>query len=393
MAVRISALPALTTLAVEDKIPVTDDSTTTTKYATGQKVLDFVQTNLLGSMAELGDNQLNPILNGAFNVWQDGTSFTSTTTPANNDDTYLMDQWYLLSDGNDTVDVTRETSTIPTGGLYACALDVETINKKFGIAQIIEQKNCVGFIGQTCTFSFKAKVSSTTKLDNIKAAIIAWSSTADTVTSDVVSAWGIEGTNPTLAANLTYENSPGNLSVTTNYATYSVSAAIDTASTTNIILFIWSDVTDTTLGDFLYITDAKLEVGSAASAFQPRLFQDELRLCERYYQKSFNYATAPAQNVGVTTGEHRFNPSVAGAVASNYTVKLHSRMRVAPTTLTTYNPAAANAEVRNITDGADFTTTSATAIGDTLFIVTSTGTAGTALGESLGIHWTASARL
>jgi len=225
----------------------------------------------------------NRLINGDFSVAQRGTSFVSG---ANNNDTYNLDRWYVLSDGNDAVDITQDTTTVPTNQLTAIALDVETANKKFGIAQIIEQVNCVGLIGNTVTLSFKAKVSSTTKLDNVKCAIVAWSGTANTVTSDIISAWGAEGTNPTLIANATYENTPANLGVTTSYATYSVSAAVDTASTKNIIVFIWSDVTDTTAGDFLYITDVQLEVGSVATPFERRPYGTELALCQRYYEKA-----------------------------------------------------------------------------------------------------------
>jgi hypothetical protein len=196
-----------------------------------------------------------------------------------------LDRWYILSDGNDAIDVTRETSVVPANQKYAIALDVETANKKFGIAQIIESDNCVGLTGGTVTLSFKAKVSATTKLDNVKAAVVAWSGTADTVTSDIISAWGAEGTNPTLIANATYENTPANLSVTTSYATYSLTANIDTASTTNIIVFIWSDVTDTTAGDFLYLTDVQLEPGTVATPFERRSYGQELALCQRYYWK------------------------------------------------------------------------------------------------------------
>jgi len=206
----------------------------------------------------------NYLINGGFAISQRGTSFTAGN---NNDDAYTLDRWYILSDTNDVIYVTQDTTTIPTNGQFAIALDVETVNKKFGIATIIENKDIIGLIGNTVTFSFKAKVSATTKLDNVKAAIVAWSGTADTVTSDIISAWNVEGTNPTLIANATYENSPTNLNVTTSYATYSISAAVDTASTKNLILFVWSDVTDTTLGDFLYVSEAKLELGSTATAF------------------------------------------------------------------------------------------------------------------------------
>jgi hypothetical protein len=239
----------------------------------------------------------NAVINGDFSIAQRGTSFTSS---ANNDDVYTLDRWYILSDDNDVIDVTQETTTVPTNQLTAIALDVETANKKFGIAQIIEQQNCVGLIGNTVTLSFKAKVSSTTKLDNVKCAIIAWSGTANTVTSDIISAWGSEGTNPTLIANATYENTPANLSLTTSYATYSVSAAVDTSSTKNIIVFIWSDVTDTTAGDFLYITDVQLENGSAASPFEFLPVDVNLRRCFRYYQRD---PSATETNIVALSGQ------------------------------------------------------------------------------------------
>ena len=224
----------------------------------------------------------NRIINGGMDVAQRGTSFTSTSS-ANNDDTYVLDRFYILSDGNDIIDVTQ-TTTVPTGAKYSIGLDVETVNKKFGIAQIIENANCFDAIGGNVTVSFQAKVSATTNLDNVKCAIVAWSGTADTVTSDIISAWGAEGTNPTLIANATYENTPANLNVTTSFATYSVTANVDTASTSNIILFIWSDVTTTSLGEFLYITNVQLEKGSTATSFDYRPIGTELALCQRYFQ-------------------------------------------------------------------------------------------------------------
>tara|TARA_R100001129_G_scaffold185951_1_gene175848 strand:+ start:50 stop:1039 length:990 start_codon:yes stop_codon:yes gene_type:complete len=236
--------------------------------------------DLAGSADAGGLTGANALINGQFAVAQRGTSFTS----GSNDDTdYTLDRWKLFSDGNDIVDVTQETSTVPTNRQTAIALDVETANKKFGIAQIIEQKNCVNLIGETVTLSFQAKVSATTNLDNVKAAIIAWDGTADTVTADMISAWGVEGTNPTLATNFTYENTPANLNLTTSYATYSVTASVDTASAKNIIVFIFSDVTTTSAGEFLYITDVKLEAGQTATPFEHEDFGTTFAKCERYF--------------------------------------------------------------------------------------------------------------
>ena len=228
-------------------------------------------------------SERNKVINGDFSVAQRGTTLTSTDS-ANNDAKYTLDRWQLFSDGNDIVDVSQETTTVPTNQLYAIALDVETANKKFGIAQKIEQKNCVDLIGQEVTLSFKAKVSATTNLDNVKCAIIAWDGTADTLTDDMISAWGSEGTDPTLATNYTYENTPANLNLTTSYATYTTTATIDTSGAKNVVVFIWSDVTTTSAGEFLYVTDIQLEKGPKATTFERKSFGQQLDDCQRYYQ-------------------------------------------------------------------------------------------------------------
>jgi hypothetical protein len=229
-------------------------------------------------------SERNKLINGDFSVAERGTSITSATDTTNNDVNYTLDRWQLFSDGNDIVDVTQETTTVPTNQLYAIALDVETANKKFGIAQKIEQKNCVDLIGQEVTLSFKAKVSSTTNLDNVKCAIIAWDGTADTLTDDMISAWGAEGTDPTLATNYTYENTPANLNLTTSYATYTTTATIDTSGAKNVVVFIWSDVTTTSAGEFLYITDVQLEKGPSNSIFERKSYGQQLLNCQRYFQ-------------------------------------------------------------------------------------------------------------
>lgn len=236
-------------------------------------------------------SERNKVINGDFQIAQRGISLTSTDS-ANNDAKYTLDRWQLFSDGNDVVDVTQETSTVPTNQLYAIALDVETANKKFGIAQKIEQKNCVDLIGNEVTLSFKAKVSATTNLDNVKCAIIAWDGTADTLTDDMISAWGSEGTDPTLATNYTYENTPANLNLTTSYATYTTTATIDTSGAKNVVVFIWSDVTTTSAGEFLYITDVQLEKGPSNSVFERKTFARQLTDCHRYYRMYDRRATS-----------------------------------------------------------------------------------------------------
>jgi hypothetical protein len=229
----------------------------------------------------------NRLINGDMRVSQRGTSFVAG---ANNDDTYNLDRWTLLSDGNDIVDVTQ-ANVAPTAGLFSIGLDVETVNKKFGIIQIIEQRNIVGMFNQPVTLSFSARTSGSS-IGNMKAVILSWNSTADTVTSDVVSAWGADGVTPTWATNWTAENTPQNLAPSNTWTRYSITATLDTASTNNVAVFIWCDDMTTTLGDFLYVTDVQLEVGSLATPFERKTFSAVLAECQRYYEKSYVITTA-----------------------------------------------------------------------------------------------------
>lgn len=228
----------------------------------------------------------NYLDNPSFMIAKRGTSFISTTVGApNNDGNILLDRWRLLSDGNDIVDVTQVADSPVGASGFAIGLDVETVNKKFGICQILERRRCYPLIGKTVTLSAALKVTNATRLDKIKMAILTWAGTQDSPTVDVVSAWGADGTNPTLATSWTYENTPADLGVTTSWARYSVTAPLDSGTITNVAVLIWSDnVTDTDLGDFLYITDVKLELGGEETPYDQPNFIEDWNECDRFFK-------------------------------------------------------------------------------------------------------------
>lgn len=295
----------------------------------------------------------NMLINGDFRVAQRGTSFVSG---ANNDDTYNLDRWTLLSDGNDIVDITQST-TAPTAGLYSIGLDVETVNKKFGIIQFVEQQNIVGAIGQQVTLSFQARISGTS-ISNVKAVVLAWSGTADAVTSDVVSAWGADGVTPTWATNWTAENTPSNLGVTSSWATYRIQATIDTANTKNLAVFIWNDDTTTTLGDFLYVTDVQLEIGAVASPFERRSYGEELALCQRYFfrwtagQSGASVAVMASWTEGSAYGTFTFPTSLrvipTSVAVSSATAWVYHKYSVTAPISTAFQANLANASTTTV---------------------------------------------
>lgn len=267
----------------------------------------------------------NRLINGDMRVAQRGTSFVAG---ANNDDTYNLDRWTLLSDGNDIVDITQ-ANVAPSGGLFSMGLDVETANKKFGIIQIIEQRNIVGMFNQPVTLSFSARTTGTS-IGNLKAVILSWTGTADTVTSDVVSAWNGDGVTPTWAASWTAENTPQNLAPSNTWTRYSITTTLDTANTNNVAVFIWCDDMTTTIGDFLYVTDVQLEVGSLATPFERKLMNQVVADCQRYYWRNDVSADINAR-IGVGM--------VVGSSCQGYMVH-PVPMRVSPTAIGTSTAAS-----------------------------------------------------
>ena len=250
----------------------------------------------------------NKIINGNFAANQRAALFTASYTDGtpitNSDDTYLFDRWKLLSDGNNIVDVHSYGRTMgsrdfggnsgpawmPTETSFAMAMDVETANTKFGQAQFIESMNCNDLRGRVCTLSWKARVRTTQTSTSIKAAVIGWFGTSDTITSDIISAWNDEGTDPTLVTNAEYLNEPFNILLNGTMQTYTINVSIPTGIK-NVIVFIWNDMSNgdvgTTAGDFIFLSDVQLERGEFNNPrFQNETYDKTLRKCQRYYWQS-----------------------------------------------------------------------------------------------------------
>lgn len=274
----------------------------------------------------------NLLINGDFQIAQRGAGpFTSVSTVVNDDDSYLLDQWVFLANGSDTCDVSQEIITVPAGAYSCILLDVETANRKFGIVNFIESNIAAPLLNQTVTLSFQARVTGTS-ISNIRAGIISWQGTADTITSDIVATWESTGTDPSLVANWTYENTPSNFAVTTSFQQFSVSGiVIDTASTKNVGVFIWVDDTDATVGDFLRIGNVKLEVGSGVTDFVHDTPAVSMGDCQRHLiQINVNPAQNAASGVcGSTTAAEfyvafpttmRTGPVLTSSVATGFDV-------------------------------------------------------------------------
>ena len=232
----------------------------------------------------------NKIINGNFAANQRSalftTSYTDSTPITNADDTYS----YGRTMGSRDFSTNSSPPWMPAETGFAMAMDVETANKKFGQAQFIESMNCNDLRGQTCTLSWKARAEVGQTSTSIKAAVIGWFGTSDTITSDIISAWNSEGTDPTLVANAEYLNVPSNILLNSTMKTYSLKVNVP-VGIKNVIVFIWNDMSDgdvgTTVGDFIFLSDVQLERGDFENPrFQNETYDATLTKCQRYYFQS-----------------------------------------------------------------------------------------------------------
>jgi len=340
----------------------------------------------------------NKIINGAMEIAQRGTSFTVNTGFGAN---YTLDRYSRIAVTSAVVTVTQASdgpATEPTlpyslRCTVATADPTVTASELWTLLQKIEGYSARDLIGKTFTLSFWARSAKVgthcvafynndyPSADryyvaeyNISVANT-WEYKEITVIGGLITAGTWDWTNGsgltvgwTLYCGTTRQGVAGS---------WQSGWALATSSQVNVL---------DTIGNIFAITGVQLEVGNTPTPFEHRPFGVELDMCQRYYEKSFSYATAPAQNTGVTLGaayatgqvvNQAFSTSVTFAVAK----------RAAPT-ITTYAPDSATANWSLNTT----TPTAATAnIGDSAFAVT--GSTAVTAGNSYSIHWDANAEL
>jgi hypothetical protein len=328
----------------------------------------------VGNAIDALDRRLkgNLLDNGAFQVWQRGTSIAATAAR-----TYTADRWVVYR----TAFALGATVTQQAGNQAQFCARVQRDNANATIGSIvfveqIETVNCIPLRGKSITLAFRARAGAN------------YSSSGSALTCAVETGTGTDEANDFVYTGLVATSSVKTL--TSVFQDFSLTMTLPSNASEIAVTFSFAPTGTAGAADYFEIEEAQLVVGDFAGNFPYLLAGEERARCEYFFCKSFAYATNPAQNVGAPTGQTNFLAGKAGAVTGDTpTIVFPRRMRAAPA-VTLYNPSAANAQVRDFIASVD--TTGATALASERgFTISFTGNATTAAGNAMGVHWAASA--
>jgi hypothetical protein len=280
----------------------------------------------LSTVSGLSGVNLNRIINGDFDFWQRGTSFTGSE--------YGADRWQHARLGT-THTATRQAFTlgqtaVPNEPTYFCRTVVTSVAGagNFGILlQRIEDVRT--FAGQQATISFWAKVDAT---KNISVELTQTFGTGGTP-SAVVDSIGVTkvsiGTSwQKVTVTATVPSISGKTLGTNNDHFLGVNIWFDAGSTFNAR----TDTLGQQSGTF-DIAQVQVEAGAAATPFEQRPIGTELALCQRYawfpnissYEQSYgSVASANLTTLIYFPVTMRATPSINAAWGSGFNAFSHS---------------------------------------------------------------------
>ena len=306
-------------------------------------------------------------INGNFDIWQRGASFAGLTAVK-----YTADRWRFNPSGA-TATVSRQAFTIgqtdvPGEPEFYLRMDVTVGNALARMEQYIE--NVRTFAGETITVGFYAKSDSAIATFQVSAA----------------QNFGSGGSASVTLTNVVADTTTSWQKYETTFNLASISGkTIGTGSR----LEIWI-VNNTTGTQALDIAQVQVELGAVATPFERRPIAEELALCMRYYQQSYEVGTA----VGTVTDAGSVKANIVRDVSNqNYTHVALGIAQRAAATITIYSTASgASGNYRNQTDTNDVAAT----VIDTVtkgFNMRPSSSTNQNLGDVVYFHWAADAEL
>ncbi|MFT6151382.1 MAG: hypothetical protein ACJAY9_000771 [Flavobacteriales bacterium] len=339
----------------------------------------------------------NAIINGDMDISQRGTSFTSVANA-----TYSLDRWYYGKSGTMVHDISQ-SSDVPTVAqagrkiINSVLIDCTTAQGSIGAAdsagfeQKIEGYNFKSIAEKVFTLSFWVKAT--------KTGIYCANFRNGGNDRSFVSEYTINTTDTWEFKTITVDASP---SVGTwdyeNGIGLFVSFILARGSDETTTAGTWQTGTFTATTNQVNACDSasnnfrlagvQVEAGSIATPFQIRSIGDEIELCQRYFQKTYNIDTPPGT---VTNSRGMFLSRVefVNDITLLGDTKFIQRMRDDPSIITYSVQTGAAGKLEDDTAGVDINPTIST-LSETGYRITGSGMT---IGNTILWHHTADAEL
>jgi hypothetical protein len=316
----------------------------------------------------------NYVTNGAFDIWQRGTSFS---VAANTGGAYYADRWMADTNANQASTFSRQatgdTTNLPSIQ-YCFRFQRNSGQTGTGVQALItslETANSIPLAGKTVTLSFYARAGAN------------YSAASNALVYRLLTGTGTDQNGLTTGYTNTVVALNEVATLTTTWQRFSATVYIP-SSVTEIAVYLRNTFAGTAgAADYFEVTGIQLELGSVATAFtrQGGTIQGELSACYRYFQKfggtqvnesfpyvGFSYSTTQGEGPLTHKGTMRTTPSLAFS-----TLKISD--------VATYNLAVTNLSLTSSGSGPDasyivFTVASGTSSGKINYMRTDATTAG-----------------
>jgi hypothetical protein len=258
----------------------------------------------------------NYAINGNFDFWQRGTSFTTDSAATW---IYTADRWAaqnLFSGAGAVNVVTQELTHVPVGSKYSIKSVVGTAsvvnNGRMNLLYTFEHQDAIDLAGKVITISAQVKAIGAVDRYNIAGYYSTSGGKAHAGTAYI-------------SGNASVINSSGFTKVSATFTVPSASTLTSTGTLGILFVFYKNNGVPESVGDGVYLSQVKIEEGSQATTFstaEPTL-AGELVACQRYYYRTNGTTYTP-----LTVGGYTQSTTDAA-----WWVPLPVSMRVAPTSL------------------------------------------------------------
>jgi len=256
----------------------------------------------------------NKIINGGFDVWQRGTSFTwSSGQP------YTADRWCITPGGTAAFSASRQTASLD-GFQYCFRLQRTAANTNTSalyVSQPIETITSIPLANKQITFSFNARAGAN------------FSAASSILNVRIITGTGTDGN--FLAATLTGQATllDTTATLTTSWQKFTYSVLVPSGVNQIQPVLLYTPTGTAGAADYFEITGVQFEANTQATPFEQRPIGVELQLCQRYYYRTDTGGNNAAYRTLCTSFANT-------TTAWQGVVRFPVRMRVAPSAIERY---------------------------------------------------------